>query len=266
MTTELKKQLALNDGKKIPVMGFGTAELTGHRAEESVVYAIKEGYRLIDTSPNYGNEKEVGNALMTVMKDGIDREELFIVTKIEPEDMTASKALDSINESLERLNLNYLDLILIHAPDEDSTVNSDTWKGLEEACNSKKVRSIGVSNFTKNDLEKLFNDIVIKPSINQYELYPGKVDWETKEFCEKHSIPIMAYSPLKKGNVDKQKQLESIAKKYEKTSAQVALRWALELNTIPIPRSGNKDHIIENTKIFDFSLSNEETNMINALN
>lgn len=265
MANSTTDRIPLNDGRKIPVFGFGTAELTGNEAEKSVLYALEQGYRMVDTSPNYGNEEEVGRGIHSAIDAGVSREDIFVVTKIEPEHMSFDKVNVSIQESLERLNLDYLDLVLIHAPDDKASVNIDTWKGLEEVCNSGTVKSIGVSNFTRSDLEPLLEKATITPSINQHETSPGKVDWDTKEFCESKDIFIMAYSPIKELEGEVEQTLSNIAKKYGKTPQQVALRWTIDINTIPIPRSGNQEHIRQNMDIFDFSLSDEDIAKINQL-
>ncbi|SFC12170.1 Aldo/keto reductase [Alkalibacterium subtropicum] len=254
----------LNDDKTIPVMGFGTAGLKGQKAERSVAYALELGYRLVDTSPNYGNEADVGKGIQTALKRSIRREDLFVLTKVEREDMSADGVRTSLEESLARLNLDYLDLLIIHAPDDEDPVNIDTWKGLEAVLETGKVRSIGVSNFTPDNLGPLLENAAVKPVINQVKFAPGTVDWETKAYCESRSIFIMAYSPIKKGKLDSD-VIRKLAKKYKKTPEQIALRWTIEAGTIPIPRSGNKDHIKENADLFNFSLTENEIKAVNEL-
>lgn len=183
MVNQLSKHVSMSDQKEIPTLGFGTAELKGQDAENGVSYAIKQGYRLIDTSPNYGNEDEVGKGISATINDQITREDLFISTKIEKEDMSFDGVKKSVEESLNRLKLDYIDLLLIHSPADKDDVNIDTWKGMEAVCNTGKVKSIGVSNFTRKELEPLLNSASIKPTINQVELAPGNVDWDTKEVC-----------------------------------------------------------------------------------
>lgn len=263
MVNSVQDRLSLNDGIRIPVFGFGTAEL--NEPEESVLYALKEGYRMVDTSPNYGNEEEVGRGINSALEDGIDRENIFVVTKIEPEDMSFDKAKESVQASLNRLKLDYLDLVLIHSPDKEASVNSDTWKGLEDVLKSGTVKTIGVSNFKRSDLEPLLKEADITPSINQHETHPGSMDWDTKDYCEHNDIVIMAYSPVKKLDGKVKEQLESIAEKHGKSPQQVALRWAMEHNTIPIPRSGNKEHIKQNMDVFDFSLTPNDVESIDRL-
>lgn len=264
MVNHLSKHIPMNDHKKIPLLGFGTAELKGSNAEKRVAYAIKQGYRLIDTSPSYGNEKEVGKGIHSAINDQVTREDLFVSTKIEQEDMSFAGVKKSVEESLNRLKLDYIDLLLIHSPADSDDVNIDTWKGMEAVCNTGKVKSIGVSNFTRKELEPLLNSATIKPTINQVKLAPGDVDWDTKEISENENIIIMAYSPLKKGQLN-HSVIQNLADKYEKSAQQIALRWTIELNTIPIPRSGNEDHIQSNSDIFDFTLTDEEVQMINKI-
>lgn len=257
--------LKLNDGNRIPLMGFGTAGLKGQEAEESVAYALAQGYRFVDTSPNYGNETDVGKGIHTALNESIKREDLFVLTKVEREDMSVEGVRTSLEESLERLNLDYLDLFIIHAPDDDDAVNIDTWKGLEAVLESGKVKSIGVSNFTPDNLGPLLENAAVKPVINQVKFAPGTVDWETKKYCESRNIFIMAYSPIKRGKLDSD-VIRKLAKKYHKTPEQIALRWTIEVGTIPIPRSGNKEHIRDNAELFDFSLTEDEIKEVSELN
>lgn len=264
MSKSFTDSLTLNDGNTIPLMGFGTAGLKGKEAEQSVADALELGYRFVDTSPNYENEVEVGRGIHTALNDTIKREDLFVLTKVEPEDMSADGVTKTMNESLERLKLDYLDLLIIHAPDDDDAVNIDTWKGLEAVRASGKVKSIGVSNFNPTQLKPLLDNADLKPVINQVKFAPGNVDWETKEYCEDQSIYIMSYSPLKKGNLDND-VIKKLADKYKKTPQQIALRWTIDVGTIPIPRSGNKDHIRDNADLFDFSLTEDEVKSINEL-
>ena len=260
----LSDTLSLNDGQQIPVMGFGTAELEGEEAEKSVADAIELSYRLIDTSPNYGNEVEVGNGIQTALDGKVKREDLFISTKVESENMSTEGVKKSVDESLDRLKLDYIDLLLIHSPADDDAINVDTWNGMKAVSDSGKVKSIGVSNFTQADLEPVLSKGNTKPSINQVELAPANVDWDTKTFCEDESIIIMAYSPLKKGTLDSE-IITNLADKYNKTPQQITLRWAMDIHTIPIPRSGNRDHIIANAAVFDFKLIEDEIKQINEL-
>jgi len=254
----------MNDGRHIPVFGFGTAELEGEEATQSTVDALEMGYRLVDTSPNYGNEVEVGKGIQSALEKGLSRENLFLTTKVESEDMSQDGVMKSVDESLNRLNLDYIDLLLIHTPDEDEEVNVNTWKGMEAAVHSGKVKSIGVSNFKPKDLSPVLKSATIKPVINQVEYAPGDVDWDTKDYCEKESIIIMAYSPLKKGKIN-DSVITDLADKYNKSPQQIALRWAIDCHTIPIPRSGNKEHIKDNIAVFDYSLTAEEVETINQL-
>lgn len=264
MSKSFNDSLKMNDGHTIPMIGFGTAGLKGEEAERSVAYALELGYRFVDTSPNYGNEVDVGKGIKAALNDSITREDLFVLTKVEREDMSTDGVKASLDESLERLQLDYLDLLIIHAPDDEDSVNIDTWKGLEAVLESGKVKSIGVSNFTPENLDPLLANATVKPVINQVRFAPGNVDWETKEHCESRDIYIMAYSPIKKGKLDSD-VIKNLASKYNKTPEQIALRWTIEVGTIPIPRSGNKEHIKDNADLFDFSLTEEEVEAINEL-
>ncbi|WP_179128513.1 aldo/keto reductase [Marinilactibacillus piezotolerans] len=264
MVNNLAKHLSLNDNTMIPSLGFGTAELKGGKAADSVSFAIKHGYRLIDTSPNYGNEEEVGKGIQSALGNDAAREDLFISTKVEEDDMSFEGVQKSVEESLGRLKLDYIDLLLIHSPSDNDEVNIETWKGFEAVLKSGKVKSIGISNFTRKELKPLLDNATVTPSINQVELAPGNVDWDTKEFCESHDIVIMSYSPLKKGQLDNE-TIKKLADQYGKSPQQIALRWTVDLNTIPIPRSGNEEHIQSNAEIVDFSLTENEVQAIKDL-
>lgn len=227
--------------------------------------ALNSGYRFIDTSPNYDNEEHAGKGIHHALNDGtIKWEDLFVLTKIEREDMSVDGVEKSLDENLERLQLDYIDLLIIHAPATEDSVNIDTWKGLDAVRNSKKVKSIGVSNFSTDELRSLMDKATVRPVINQVRFSPGNVDWETKDCCDSQSILTMAYSPLKKGKLDSD-VIQKLAEKYEKAPQQIALRWTIEVGTISIPRSGNPDHIKENIDIFDFSLTDEEVQDIKNL-
>ncbi|MBM6614318.1 aldo/keto reductase [Desemzia sp. RIT804] len=265
MVVSLYDRIPLNNGYTIPRIGLGTAGLSGTEAEEAVFYALNQGYRLIDTAASYDNEEEVGRGINLAINSGISRDEIFVVTKIAPEDMGFEKTIDAFEASLERLNTQYIDLLLIHRPAKDDQVTLDTWRAMEEIYASGRVQSIGVSNFSRGHLAMLLEEAKVRPAVNQYQMYPGASDRSTNDYCDDENIVSMAYSPLKKGKVQKERRLMSISENYDKTPEQIALRWSIDRNVVPIPRSGNKDHIRDNIDIFDFNLSDNDMTTLNNL-
>lgn len=265
MVVSLYDRIPLNNGYTIPRIGLGTAGLSGANAEESVFYALQQGYRLVDTAANYDNEEEVGRGINLAINSGISRDEIFVVTKIAPEDMGFDKTIDAFEASLERLNTQYVDLLLIHKPAKDDEVTLETWRALEDIYESGRAQSIGVSNFGRGDLALLLEEAKVKPAVNQYEMYPGASNSEINDLCDNENIVSMAYSPLKRGKVQKERRLLSMGENYGKSPEQVALRWSIDRNVVPIPRSSDKDHIRENIDVFDFELSDEDMSTLNNL-
>lgn len=265
MVESLLDRTPLNNGYTIPGIGLGTSGMTGKEAEEAVFYAITNGYRLIDTASFYDNEADVGKGINRAINAGISRDDIFLTTKIWKTDMGFDQAVQSFDKSLEQLNQQYVDLLLIHWPDKEDAVNLDTWRALESIVESGRARSIGVSNFKRADLVPLLEEVKIRPAVNQFEMYPGKSGQDTNDFCDSENIVSMAYSPIKKGNISKENRTMTLAKKHNKTPEQIALRWAIQRGTIPIPKSSRKARIKENAAIFDFSLDNEDMNFLNDL-
>lgn len=265
MVVSLLDRMALNNGYTIPGIGLGTSGMTGKEAEDAVFSAIMKGYRLIDTASQYDNEEDVGRGINRAVSSGVSRDEIFLVTKIWKTDAGFDNAIKAFEGSLNRLNQPYVDLLLIHWPDKDDSVNLDTWRALEDIYESGRARSIGVSNFSRGDLSELLKEAKIHPAINQFEVYPGHPNEDLNDFCDSENIVTMAYSPLKRGNVSKERHLTTIGEKYGKTASQVALRWDIQRDVIPIPKSSNKDRMQENIEVFDFMLSDEDINTINNL-
>ncbi|MER2225922.1 MAG: aldo/keto reductase [Carnobacterium sp.] len=265
MVVSLLDRMALNNGYTIPGIGLGTSGMTGQEAEDAVFSAIMKGYRLIDTASQYDNEEDVGRGINRAVSSGVSRDEIFLVTKIWKTDAGFDNAIQSFEASLSRLNQPYVDLLLIHWPDKDDAVNIDTWRALEDIYESGRARSIGVSNFSRGDLAELLKEAKVRPAINQFEVYPGNPNQDLNDYCDSENIVTMAYSPLKRGNVSKERHLTTIGEKYGKTPSQVALRWDIQRDVIPIPKSSNKDRMQENIEVFDFMLSDEDMNTINNL-
>ena len=260
MNLNINSNLKLNNGLDIPIIGLGTWALTGKNAYKSVLNALEAGYRLIDTAAMYGNEREIGEAV----KDAeVPREDIFITTKVWNSDHGFKKTLRAIERSLKKLNMSYIDLYLIHWP--VSGLRNETWKALEKIYEDGKAKSIGVSNFTIRHLNKLFETTSTIPSVNQFEFSPFLYLKELMDFCQSKNIIVEAYCPLTRGKKLDNPQLKAIGQKYGKSSAQVLLRWGIQHDVIQIPKSGNKDHIIQNIEIFDFELDNEDMKILDNL-
>ncbi|MFJ1449205.1 glyoxal/methylglyoxal reductase [Bacillus halotolerans] len=262
MATSLKDTVKLHNGVEMPWFGLGVFKVeNGSEATESVKAAIKNGYRSIDTAAVYKNEEGVG---IGIKESGVAREELFITSKVWNEDQGYDTTLAAFEKSLERLQLDYLDLYLIHWPGKDKY--KDTWRALEKLYKDGKIRAIGVSNFQVHHLEELLKDAEIKPMVNQVEFHPRLTQKELRDYCKKQGIQLEAWSPLMQGQLLDNEVLTQIAEKYNKSVAQVILRWDLQHEVVTIPKSIKEHRIIENADIFDFELSQEDVDKIDALN
>lgn len=262
MITHLQDTVTLNNGVNMPGFGLGVYKVEdGQTVVNSVKTAIKNGYRSIDTASFYDNEEGVGQG---IKESGIPREEIFITSKVWNEEQGYESTLEAFERSLQKLNTDYLDLYLIHWPVKGKY--KDTWRAMEKLYKDGKVRAIGVSNFHVHHLEDLMKDSNIKPVIDQVEYHPHLTQLELQEFCEKENIQLEAWSPLKRGQLLDDPTLTEIAKTYEKSTAQVILRWNIENNVITIPKSITENRIIENADIFDFKLTEDEMEKINDLN
>ena len=261
------KKIKLNNGLEIPCIGLGTYQIRKKSEIENVIkIGYNTGYRLIDTAVVYGNEKLIGDALKKLK---IKRNEIFIITKIYKDDMKYDKVKKSIESSLKKLQTDYIDILLIHWPEvEKSEDRINVWKVLEESVEEKKVKMIGVSNFCKIHLEQILNNCKIKPVINQIECNPIYYDEETINYCEQNGIVIQAYCPFAEWN---EKLVENdiivnIAKKKEKSVSQIILKWLLQKNKIPLPKSVHGDYIKQNFDLNGFYLTEEEMTQIDSLN
>lgn len=259
----------LNNGVKIPVVGFGTWQTPdGNIAESSVLAALKAGYRHIDTAAAYGNQESVGRG---IRKSGIPRDEIFVTTKLWNKDHGYQAAKQAIDRSLMELGLDYLDLYLIHWPnpvdfrDRWQEMNAESWRAMEEAVQAGKIRAIGVSNFHAKHLDELLKTATIQPTVNQIFLNPSDLQPEVTAYNEAHHILSEAYSPLGTGKIFKVTELQDIAAHYGKTVAQVVLRWSLQHDFLPLPKSVHPERIEENAQLFDFELSEADMKVIDGL-
>ncbi len=258
MSLNINTKIKLNNGVEIPLLGLGTWEITeGETIIDAIRLAISKGYRHIDTARIYGNEKGVGKGLkLSLEEQGIRREDIFITTKLWIDSFKYEKALEAFNRSLNNLGLDYVDLYLLHWP--EPPYRQEAWKALESILKEGKARSIGVSNYYQNHLDELLSEADIIPAVNQVEFTPYLYLKELKEYCDNKGIRLEAYSPLTRGKKLKDSKLMDIAKKYNKSSAQILIRWGLQHEVIEIPKSSKEDHIIENSKVFDFTISEDD--------
>ncbi len=259
-TPEIEK-IVLNNGVEMPVLGFGTNTLSGESCSNYVAQAIACGYRSIDTAKVYRNEEFVGAG---IKKSGIDRKKLFITSKLWVDDSGFEKAKQAFQVTLDKLGTNYLDLYLIHRPRGDV---KGSWKAMEELYQAGRIRAIGVSNFEPHQLEELLSYAQVKPAVNQIESHVFFQQDKAKENLEKLGIRMEAWSPLAEGrnNYFCNQILKEIGQKYNKTNAQVSLRWNYQRGAVIIPRTSKKFHMMENLEIFDFALDESDMQKISTL-
>ncbi len=260
MELSLNSNFELNNGVKIPILGLGTWNMYGNQAIKSVKWALEIGYRLIDTASFYGNEKEIGQG---IRESNIPRDNIFITTKVWDSEQGYSTTLKAFENSIKRLNVEYLDLYLIHWPRNQKL---ETWKAMETLYEEGKVRAIGVSNFPIIHLEELINNSNQIPSINQVEFSPFLYQKELMDFCNDKNIKIEAYCPLTRTKKFDNPILQKICKKYNKKPSHILLRWGLQHSIIEIPKSSSKDHINENANLFNFNIEKEDMNSLDLLN
>lgn len=266
MAQHLQDTTALHNGVNMPWLGLGVFQVEeGSELIQAVKSAIAHGYRSIDTAAIYQNETGVGQAIKEALQDNnLSREELFVTSKVWTADMGYEETIAAYEASLAKLGLEYLDLYLIHWPVKGKY--KETWRALETLYKEGRVKAIGVSNFQIHHLEDVMKDAEIKPMVNQVELHPYLSQQALLSFCKEQGIQLEAWSPLMQGQLLDQPVLKQIAAKYSKSVAQVIIRWDLQRGIITIPKSTKEHRIIENVDVFDFLLTEEDMNLINALN
>lgn len=266
----MKKELTLSNGNKIPILAYGTWLIKNTDASKCVKNAIEAGYRHIDTAQAYKNEVGVGKG---IKESGISRKDIYVTTKVEAEYKSYLEAKKSIEESLKKLDLDYVDLILIHCPqpwDEYGSSyryfkeNIEVWKALEEAYLEGKVKAIGVSNFLIEDLKNIINHCKIKPMVNQVLCHIGHTPLELINYCKKNNIVFESYSPMGHAKILDNKEINLMAEKYHVSVAQLCIKYTLQLDTISIPKAQSLPHIIENTKL-DFEISKIDMDKLSSL-
>ncbi|WP_067839374.1 aldo/keto reductase [Amphibacillus sediminis] len=264
MLKDLTSSTTLHNGVTMPWLGLGVYKVDdGEEVIQSVETALANGYRSIDTAAVYQNEVGVGQA---IQNSGLPRDQLFITSKVWNSSQGYEETLQAYEDSLARLNLDYLDLYLIHWPAPKLNQYQDTWRALEKLYQDGKVRAIGVSNFQITHLTELIDNCTIVPMVNQVEFHPHLTQEPLRDFCRKHNIQVEAWSPLKQGQLLNDPTLVKIAEKYQKSTAQVIIRWDLQSGVVTIPKSVKADRIVANSDVFDFELTDQEMQQINALN
>ncbi|MEC6747707.1 aldo/keto reductase [Marinilactibacillus sp. XAAS-LB27] len=258
----------LKNGVEIPVVGFGTWQSSEEDAEQSVIWALEAGYRHIDTASAYKNEAGVGRGLK---KSGLNREDVFVTTKLGNNDHGYEEAKQAIQDSLEKLDTDYIDLYIIHWPnpkkfrDNWKEMNAQSWRAMEEAVEAGKIRALGVSNFHPHHIDALMETAKIEPTLNQILLNPSAMQDEVVKYNQAHNIVSEAYSPLGTGKIFEVDELKELAEKYDKSIAQLVLKWSLQHGFLPLPKSVHEKRIHENADIFDFEIEDADMKTIDGL-
>lgn len=259
--TDINGGFELRNGVIMPYLGLGTYQAENNQEViDSVKYALEIGYRHIDTASVYENEEGVGKG---IKESSVAREDVFLVTKVWNSDQGFDSTLKSFEDSINRLQVDYLDLILVHWPVQEKY--KETWKALEYLYENKKVRAIGVSNFLKHHLEDLMMDCKIIPMVNQMEFHPYLVQQELLDFCNKNTIQYEAWSPFMQGKLFNLDICKELTEKYNKSAAQIILRWNLQKGVVTIPKSVHKNRIASNADIFDFELAEDDVAYLDSL-
>ena len=263
-----QNELTLNNGVKIPQLGLGTWFIDDDKAADAVKAAVKLGYRHIDTAQAYGNERGIGEGIRTC---GVPREELFVVSIVAAELKTYDSAGKSIDETLSKMGLDYLDMMIIHSPQpwvevnqsEDRYVegNRAAWRALEDAYKAGKLKVIGISNFQIGDIESLLQTAEIKPMVNQILLHISNTPLELMEYCQKNGIAVEAYSPIAHGEILNQPEIKAMAEKYGVTVPQLCIRYTLQLGAISLPKTANPEHMKTNAEV-DFEISAQDMEVL----
>lgn len=251
----------LNDGRKMPLLGYGTYKVTEDvEATRCVMEALEVGYRLIDTATLYHNEADIGKALCSC---GLPRDELFITTKLWTNIDTKDKAYESVEESLKKLKTHYLDLLLIHWP---TAANRTVWEAMLEMQQQGLVRSVGTSNFKEHHIDELLNAFGVAPAVNQVELHPLFQQPELQAYCKEKKVVLQAWSPLMRNKALEMEKLVNLAAKYGVSTAQLILRWDIQQGISTIPKTANKSRMIENFDIFRFEIEEADMKIMAGVN
>jgi diketogulonate reductase-like aldo/keto reductase len=266
----LNEKYKLNNGIEIPKLGLGTWMIPDSEVDSAVKSAVKLGYRLIDTAQAYGNESGVGSGIRSC---GVSRDEMFVTSKVAAENKTYDSALSSIDESLKKTGLDYLDLMIIHSPQPWAEFraekryfeeNKEVWRALEDVCKAGKVKSIGVSNFLADDLQNILDDCKIKPAVNQILTHKSNTPLELIKLCAENGILCEAYSPIAHGEALKNRVIAETAAKYNVEPAQLCVRYFLQLGMVALPKTANPEHMKSNADV-DFVISDSDMDLLKNL-
>ncbi|WP_455677032.1 aldo/keto reductase [Pseudoscardovia suis] len=267
----LTQTFTLNNGVTIPKLALGTWLIEGQQATDAVKAALAIGYRHIDTAEAYGNEAEVGRG---VRESGVDRAEVFVTTKLAAECKDYDSAAAAIEESLRKLDLGYIDMMIIHSPQPWSVVNKssdryekgnvEAYRALEDAYKAGKIRAIGVSNFTAHDIDNILANCTVTPAVNQVLAHITNTPWDVIDYCKKQGILVEAYSPIAHGVVLGNPQITSMAQRYGVSPAQLCIRYDLQLGLLPLPKTANPDHMRTNAQV-DFEISDEDMEALKGM-
>lgn len=267
----LTQTFTLNNGVTIPKLALGTWLIEGQQATDAVKAALAIGYRHIDTAEAYGNEAEVGRG---VRESGVDRAEVFVTTKLAAECKDYDSAAAAIEESLRKLDLGYIDMMIIHSPQPWSIVNKssdryekgnvEAYRALEDAYKAGKIRAIGVSNFTAHDIDNILANCTVTPAVNQVLAHITNTPWNVIDYCKKQGILVEAYSPIAHGVVLGNPQITSMAQRYGVSPAQLCIRYDLQLGLLPLPKTANPDHMRTNAQV-DFEISDEDMEALKGM-
>lgn len=256
----INSTVLLDNGVDIPILGFGTYQSkAGNETQNAVRLALDYGYRHIDTAAIYGNENDVAKA---IQDSKVDLNDLFITTKVWNADQGYDNTLKALDQSLLKLNMDYVDMYLVHWPQPG--LRLDTWKAMMTIYEQGKARAIGISNYTEKHIDELLIDSPIVPGVNQIEMTPYLYQKELAEHCLKNRIQIESYSPLTQGKKINEPRLVALANKYGKTAGQMLIRWSIEHNFIVLPKSTNAERIKENAEVFDFSITKEDLDFMDS--
>ena len=256
----VEKFMLLSNGVKIPSIGFGTYKSGDDEETAKIIKnALNLGYKMIDTASFYNNEVGIGNG---IKESGIDRKDIFIVTKLWNDDHGYDNTIEAFNKSLNNLQVDYIDLYLIHWPNK---LNAETWRAFEHLFETGKVKAIGVCNFKVEHLEELKKTAKIMPMVNQVEIHPFSTKNNIINYCKDNNIKVVAWSPISRGRVLSNDLMIDLSQKYKKSIVQIVLRWHMQKGVIPIPKSSNENRIKENIDIFDFEISSEDMKAIDSL-
>lgn len=256
----VEKFMLLSNGVKIPSIGFGTYKSGDDEETAKIIKnALNLGYKMIDTASFYNNEVGIGNG---IKESGIDRKDIFIVTKLWNDDHGYENTIEAFNKSLNNLQVDYIDLYLIHWPNK---LNAETWRAFEHLYETGKVKAIGVCNFKVEHLEDLKKTAKIMPMVNQVEIHPFSTKNNIIKYCKDNNIKVVAWSPISRGRVLSNELMIDLSQKYKKSIVQIVLRWHMQKGVIPIPKSSNENRIKENIDIFDFEISSEDMKAIDSL-